>query len=110
PSPDGEPYAAFPRLPRSYRRLRLDRAANDPILGVSRSLPVRCELEPRLLRDQGCEVPRAVEAHPLSLQLLGGDSPQVIDTIDVTARGPDDFGWALTDELLFGRFFMSPHE
>src|SRR5439155_1364767 len=93
------------RLHRLHRPHALDRDANDPILGFSRSLPVRCELEARRLRDQGCEVPGAVEADPLALQLLGGDSPQVIDTIDVTARGPDDFGWALTGELLFGRFF-----
>src|SRR5262249_44305161 len=102
--------AAFPRLPRSYRRRCLDRDANDPILGVSRSLPVRCELETRRLRDQGCEVPGAAEADPLSLPLLGGDSPRATATRSRTARGPDDFGWTLTDELLFGRLFMSPNE
>src|SRR3989442_15929882 len=88
----------LPRLARSDRWRRSDRDTHNPVFGVARRFGVRRKFEPGCFREQRREVPGAVQADPLAIELPGADGSQIIDAIDVTAGGPYDLGRALTYE------------
>ena len=98
---------AFPRLPGRDRGRGPHgdrRATHGRLVAVLRlgdlAFARDHELEPRALRDQRRQIPHAAQGDPFTVRHVFARRTEVLDALDGSVRGPDDFRWMLALELL----------